>query len=271
MGLAALGSSLAASAETISDTELLVTSWSVAYVASGFGGGASSVRVSSGGNPDSMRRISFAVNAAPNGSTQSIIFAVHLRIGYIYNPATRGPLASFSLSEDVKRLDAVSNPQWTGVLLRQDGVYYISRGADTGGFNIWLPKSAGPYAAQDFVAIDTGDFVDGVEETVHPNFTATGSPIEVGFYRALASGIGGSVKSADFGLDNLVITITPAAPPACIGDLNGDNAVNTQDLTAFLSRFGTTVTPGGPGDFNNDGAVTTADLTTFLGRFGSAC
>jgi formylglycine-generating enzyme required for sulfatase activity len=66
--------------------------------------------------------------------------------------------------------------------------------------------------------------------------------------------------------------VSQAAPPApCVGDLNGDNAVNTQDLTAFLARFGTTVTPGGPGDFNNDGAVNTADLTTFLGRFGSAC
>jgi phage protein U len=66
-----------------------------------------------------------------------------------------------------------------------------------------------------------------------------------------------------------VFVLSASAP--CTGDLNGDNAVNTQDLTAFLARFGTTVTPGGPGDFNNDGAVNTADLTTFLGRFGSAC
>lgn len=57
----------------------------------------------------------------------------------------------------------------------------------------------------------------------------------------------------------------------CVGDLNGDNAVNTADLTRFLGLFGTTTTPGGTGDFNGDGAVNTADLTRFLGRFGSSC
>lgn len=57
----------------------------------------------------------------------------------------------------------------------------------------------------------------------------------------------------------------------CIGDLNGDNAVNTSDLTVLLSRFGTVVAPGGTGDFNHDGAVNTQDLTTLLARFGIAC
>jgi formylglycine-generating enzyme required for sulfatase activity len=67
--------------------------------------------------------------------------------------------------------------------------------------------------------------------------------------------------------------VSQAVPPVdpCVGDLNGDNAVNTADLTRFLGLFGTTVTPGAPGDFNGDGAVNTADLTRFLGRFGSAC
>jgi hypothetical protein len=65
--------------------------------------------------------------------------------------------------------------------------------------------------------------------------------------------------------------IAAVVPPACVGDLNGDNAVNTADLTRFLGRFGTTVTPGGPGDLNFDGVVNTADLTRFLGRFGQTC
>lgn len=71
----------------------------------------------------------------------------------------------------------------------------------------------------------------------------------------------------DFG----VRATSPCTPPSCVGDLNGDNAVNTADLTAFLGAFGTTVTPGTSGDLTGDGAVNTADLTIFLGRFGQPC
>lgn len=66
-------------------------------------------------------------------------------------------------------------------------------------------------------------------------------------------------------------SFTIIAPPACVGDLNGDNGVNTADLTMFLGQFGLGVAPGTGGDFDGDGAVTTSDLTVFLGAFGSTC
>lgn len=66
--------------------------------------------------------------------------------------------------------------------------------------------------------------------------------------------------------------VSRSVPPVpCVGDINGDNHVDTFDLTTFLGLFGTVATPGGPGDFNGDGAVNTIDLTTFLGAFGNAC
>lgn len=66
---------------------------------------------------------------------------------------------------------------------------------------------------------------------------------------------------------------TPACTVPCVGDLNGDNLINTQDLTAFLGQFGKLCTEvtGTCADFNNDGVVNTIDLTTFLGRFGQPC
>jgi hypothetical protein len=65
--------------------------------------------------------------------------------------------------------------------------------------------------------------------------------------------------------------VTFAVPPACVGDLDGDNDVDTADLTSFLGQFGTSVTPGTGADFNGNGQVDTTDLTTFLGRFGQPC
>lgn len=259
----------AANGVTISDGELLATSWAVSYAGSGAGGGANSARLSSGGNPESMRRVQFAVSAAPSSTRQSIIFALHLRNGFVHNPATSGAITSIALAEDAIMLTSASYPQWTGPMVRQDGVDYIALGGNSGSILFWTPTSCGPYTAQDFVALDTSDPFDGVDESVHPNFSPSGSPMQVGFFRALSSGIGGGLKSSDCGIDNLVITIS--TPPACPGDLNGDSAVNTIDLTMFLARFGTTVSPGGPGDFNGDGSVNTIDLTMFLSRFGSAC
>ncbi len=54
-------------------------------------------------------------------------------------------------------------------------------------------------------------------------------------------------------------------------DLNVDGFINTADLTAFLGRFGTTVSPLNPADINSDGVVNTADLVGFLGAFGRPC
>lgn len=59
--------------------------------------------------------------------------------------------------------------------------------------------------------------------------------------------------------------------PSCPGDLTGDGAVNTVDLTRFLSNFGRSVVRYAHGDFNGDGEVNTADLTFFLARFGGTC
>lgn len=62
-----------------------------------------------------------------------------------------------------------------------------------------------------------------------------------------------------------------AVVPPCLGDINGDGSVNTQDLTIFLANFGLTVTPGTNGDLDGNGTVNTLDLTVFLAAFGVAC
>lgn len=59
--------------------------------------------------------------------------------------------------------------------------------------------------------------------------------------------------------------------PRCFGDLNGDHAVNTLDLTSFLAGFGTAVPRGVGADFDINGVVNTADLVVLLGAFGGPC
>lgn len=58
---------------------------------------------------------------------------------------------------------------------------------------------------------------------------------------------------------------------SCFGDLDGNNLVNTADLTRFLGNFGLEVGDCALADLNGDGVVNTIDLVMFLGKFGSAC
>lgn len=71
----------------------------------------------------------------------------------------------------------------------------------------------------------------------------------------------------------LATTFTTATPPPpdCPGDANGDNSVDSADLSVLLGNFGQSVTPGTSGDLNDDGSVDSADLSVLLGAFGSTC
>jgi hypothetical protein len=58
---------------------------------------------------------------------------------------------------------------------------------------------------------------------------------------------------------------TVTTPPAKPADLNGDNAVNIQDLSILLSNYSTTNTTA---DINKDGTVNILDLSILLSNYG---
>lgn len=54
----------------------------------------------------------------------------------------------------------------------------------------------------------------------------------------------------------------------CVADFNGDGAVNTQDVLAFLNAW----TSGDPrADFNDDGTINTQDVLAFLNAWTAGC
>lgn len=115
-------------------------------------------------------------------------------------------------------------------------------------FTILTPAGTGVYAMQLRLRVTTG----GVQES---------APFWIVFNQNVSAS---EHDAATQYLERLV-------NPPCPGDLNNDGAVNTADLTRFLSAFGQPTMRLANGDFNGDAAVTTGDLTFFLGRFGGVC
>jgi hypothetical protein len=64
----------------------------------------------------------------------------------------------------------------------------------------------------------------------------------------------------------LVVEFTPPGS-ACPGDLNGDNSVDSDDLSILLAAFGV----GDAGDIDGDGDTDADDLGLLLSAFGSVC
>jgi hypothetical protein len=58
------------------------------------------------------------------------------------------------------------------------------------------------------------------------------------------------------------------APPACSGDIDGDNDTDVLDFAQFLTEFGTDVEPGTGADLNADGSVDVLDFALFVADFG---
>ncbi len=57
----------------------------------------------------------------------------------------------------------------------------------------------------------------------------------------------------------------------CRGDVSGDHACDTIDLTLLLAQFGQAAPPATGADLSGDGLVNTTDLIQLLAAFGQAC
>ncbi|MEO5786388.1 MAG: hypothetical protein ABIS17_12880 [Casimicrobiaceae bacterium] len=207
-------SSVAAAQASVSDSTFLDTNWTLTTFTSGNGGSVVAGQVASGGNPGAFRNVTDNLNAAPSGS-QTIVLGASIYTPFTYAPATSGAIASLSYSEDAACTSGCfGNGQSTGPALLQNGNIYIlsSSTVITGPGTTFVNHSLSALTAADFglVNVTTTAIFDN---TQHPNFSATGAPIQFGFFRANGTGINGGGYSLAAGIDNWQIVIAAAAPP----------------------------------------------------------
>lgn len=182
------------------DWELIPFFW-------GTGGSIEVAQVQSGGNPGSYRWVKDTVNTALPGN-ESGAAGFHRRVGASYDPSRQGPITAIAYAEDSILLSGFpgSEGQATGPALRQSGRVFIGQELTTPERS-WTSRSRAGFVESDFILLaDTG-----IDLTVHPDFSAAGSLIEFGFYRANSTPIGGTGYAIVGGIDNWSITVTSSA------------------------------------------------------------
>jgi hypothetical protein len=201
-----------AAAVTVSDNTFVNTDWTLTSFSSFNGGTVSAAQVASGGNPGPYRNVIDTLN---NGGAPSVVLGVSIYSPFIYTPSVSGAINSVDYSEDAACTSGCfGSGQSTGPALLQGGVIYVlgSSSVITGPGAAFANHSLSGLTALDFggVSLTGSTFVDN---TVHPNFSAGGAPIQFGFLRANGTGPGGIGYSLGAAIDNWQVTITSAAAP----------------------------------------------------------
>ena len=169
-------------------------------------GSTTANQVTSGGNPGAFRRVNITVNGLGQDAT---VWGFHRNLASTYDPRVRGAIDFIDYSEDAIFLGVGSGAgQGTRPGLRQNGKFYSASNLVTSLPTSWTTLRLFGLRAGQFVEIIGGSaFVDA---SSHPDFSAMGSPIDFGFWRANSSQ---GQYSSSFGIDNWTITLTLLAVP----------------------------------------------------------
>jgi hypothetical protein len=253
-------------------------------------GSATALPQGLGGNPGAW--LSMQVNV--QGGTPPLPYTASTTVGLFFlnsavvSQASLGGISSIQVEMD-SRLLQVSPANVGGcgcsgqaAIIRQNGMLYAATLPITSSQSIWVHMTSDQLRVTDF---DRVLFQNPIifDTNQHPDFSASGAPIELGIWRGNSNGPGAPFisYSVQTGLDNLRIAVTGRLSCDSL-DFNNDTITpDSADLDDFLAVLSggptacsTFPTPGCKDlDFNNDGLVPdSGDLDAFLRRLGGgAC
>ena len=214
---AAVGSALAS--PVFFDGTFNNSDWSLATITNAGGAGSfvNAFQVPVGGNPTPYRIIR---NSLSQGAPNSLVAGVHINVTAIYNPSITGVISSIDYSEDsINLLNQGGNGQGSGLAIFQGGSFYIQRNPvlvmPYVGFSSWTANPAPGLVAGDLWEID---FATGALNAFsNPDFSASGGPMNFGFWRGNSSGNQTSgVVQSECGIDNWRVEINPVPTPSAV-------------------------------------------------------
>ena len=167
---------------------------------------ATATQILTGGNPGAFREMTHTWGGPGE--------AVHVTLDHMYNlftydPKTQGAIGSINYSEDGIILSSTfpSSVVGRGMDIFQDGVVYRTF-ASNGGFYALTDTTWTTFSLTGLTATDFGS-----SSGTHPNFSATGDPMQFGYLRS--NGLFG-LQTIVNGIDNWTVTINPVPEPSSL-------------------------------------------------------
>ena len=192
-----------------SDGTFADANWSFVAFVTGNGGSVEASQ-DAGGNPAPSRRIRVTVSNSPPAPAFSAVFGAHFNALATWDPQARGPIATVDFLEEASLLQGFGDGQATGLAIRQNGMVYIRQAGITPD-TAWTPKESLNVPASGVVEIFDG----GSNGASHPDFSASGAPLEFGFYRADSTSPGANGYFIVAAIDNWTVRVnTPCSTSA---------------------------------------------------------
>ena len=208
-----------------------------------------------GGNPGAFQRGRHTSNGP-----FATIYDGHVYVGGTYSPATQGAVTSLDISYDY--LDFLPGGTQNGLLVVQNGRSFIRFVDSAGPHTSWTTLTHAGILPNDPQWSEAS--AAGITQAA-PDFSASGGPMQFGFYTFNWSLSVGFFIEREWGIDNFRVTIHGAA---CYPDCTGDGALTVADFGCFQTKF----VQGDPyADCNADGSHTVADFGCFQTKFVLGC
>jgi hypothetical protein len=177
--------------------------WDTIVQVSGPGGTADAGHVRFNGQEGAdYRRITIRVNGAVDGGIPAQVVVFSIKRTATYFPSSDGAIVSIDYSEDSILLSGSGNGQFSAPALRQNGKLYTllpGGGAFPTPERSWAPHSVNGLRQDSFRTL--------ASSSDHPDFSAAGGRIEVGFVRIVTVPVGSGPDNQQGGIDNYRMTL----------------------------------------------------------------
>jgi hypothetical protein len=200
-------------------------------------------QAATGGNPGAFQQ--FTVDNSTNH-----LFVANLRKDAIWSPATSGAVLAIHFGLDTRQVAAgAPGISFTATIL-QNGLYYVGNSTYLPAHLTWAART------RDWLVFggDATTWMRADGQAGHPDFSATGQPIQCGYVAIFIAGDAANVHAVA-GVDNWTVSVEPApGPRLSVTQLDGNRIQLAWPTNSF--GYGLFAAPALPSSASNWEPVT---------------